>query len=293
MYSIRKKTSEKIFDAFNAVSMIFLAILFVYPLLYVIFASFSNPDLLLQHRGLLFWPRGFTTICYETISEHPLLLLSYRNTLLYVTLGTTLNMIFTVLAAYVVSRRDFIFAGAIMKLVVLTMFLSGGLIPTFLLVRDIGLYDSIWAIMILGLINPWNMILMRNAFMQIPSSLEDAARIDGAGHYMVLWNVVIPLSIPTLAVMVLFFAVGRWNSWFLEAVYFQNRELFPLQLIMREILIQNQMSEVVNTNDVESSQLAATIKYAAIVVATMPILCIYPFLQKYFVSGIIVGAVKG
>lgn len=292
MNTIKKKLPEKIFDYFNAITMIILCITFVYPLLYIIFASFSDPARLALHRGLLIAPLGFTTLCYTAISKHPLLLQSYANTLFYVTVGTGLNMIFTTLAAYVLSRRDFLYSKFIMKLVVLTMFISGGLIPFWILLRDLGFYNTIWAMLIPGLINPWNMILMRNAFMQVPTSLEESARIDGASHLKVLWNVIIPLTIPTIAVMILFFAVGRWNSWFDGAMFLKNRNLFPLQLIMREILIQNQISDVVNVNDVETSQIATTIKYAAITVSTIPILCVYPFLQKYFVTGVMIGAVK-
>jgi putative aldouronate transport system permease protein len=291
--TIKKKLSEKIFDYFNAIIMIILCITFVYPLLYIIFASFSDPARLSLHRGLLTAPLGFTTLCYTTIAKHPLLLRAYANTLFYVTVGTALNMLFTTLAAYVLSRRDFLYSKFIMKMVVLTMFLSGGLIPFWILLRDLGFYNTIWAMLIPGLINPWNMIIMRNAFMQVPASLEESARIDGASHLRVLWDVIVPLTTPTIAVMILFFGVGRWNSWFDGAMFLKNRNLFPLQLIMREILIQNQISDVVNVNDVETSQISTTIKYAAITVSTIPILCIYPFLQKYFVTGLMLGAVKG
>lgn len=293
MNIIKKKLSEKIFDYFNAIIMMILCITFVYPLLYIIFASFSDPARLSLHRGLLTAPLGFTTQCYTTIVKHPLLLRAYANTLFYVTVGTALNMLFTTLAAYVLSIRGFLYSKFIMKMVVLTMFLSGGLIPFWILLRDLGFYNTIWAMLIPGLINPWNMIIMRNAFMQVPASLEESARIDGASHLRVLWDVIVPLTTPTIAVMILFFGVGRWNSWFDGAMFLKNRNLFPLQLIMREILIQNQISDVVNVNDVETSQISTTIKYAAITVSTIPILCIYPFLQKYFVTGLMLGAVKG
>lgn len=293
MSKIKKSPSEQIFDVFNISFMILLSALFLYPLLYVVFASFSNPDLLMQHRGLLFSPKGFTTICYETIIKYPLLLTSYKNTIFYVTVGTFLNMFFTILAAFVVSRRDFMFSNFIMKMIIITMFLSGGMIPGWLLVRNLGMYNTIWAILIPGVINAWNMILMRNAFMQVPYSIEESAKIDGANELRILCSIILPLSLPTLAVMTLFFGVARWNAWFNAAIFLQNRNLFPLQLIMREILIQNQISDVMSGMDSADVQISMTIKYAAIVVSTLPILCLYPFVQKYFVKGMTVGAVKG
>lgn len=292
---VKRDLGELIFDYGNILFMFGLIAATLYPMLYILFASFSDPTLLSQHRGLLGGPLGFSTTAYQRVFENPNILTGYRNTIIYVTSGTLINMIMTTLGAYVLSRRNVLWREPIMFLIVFTMFFSGGLIPTFLLVgRALGWMNSPLALIIPGAIQTYNLIIMRTAFEAVPYELEEAARIDGANDFQILWRVYIPMVRPVLAVMVLFYAVAHWNSFFPAMIYLRNRELYPLQLILREILVQNSvqsMTTSVSSGDVE--MIAETIKYATIVVATIPILLIYPFLQRYFVKGVLVGAVKG
>jgi putative aldouronate transport system permease protein len=275
--------------------MLALVGLTLYPLLYVVFASFSDPTLLAQHRGLLAGPLGFSTAAYARVFENPNVLTGYRNTIFYVVTGTFINVALTTLGAFVLSRRNVLWKEPIMFLIVFTMFFSGGLIPTFLLVgRTLGWINSPLALIIPGAIQTYNLIIMRTAFQEVPYELEEAAKMDGANDFQVLWRIYLPLVKPVLAVMILFYSVAHWNSFFPALIYLRNRDLYPLQLILREILIQNSTSNMTTSaasGDME--MISETIKYATIVVATVPILLIYPFLQRYFVKGVLIGSIKG
>jgi len=266
----------------------------VYPILYVLFASVSDPGRLITHRGLLFWPLGFQLQGYERVFQNRMIVLGYRNTIMYASVGTCINIVMTSLAAFVLSRKRFYSRHFFMFLVTFTMFFSGGLIPTFLQVRSYGLFNTFWAMVLPNAMSAWNMILMRTAFLSIPDSLEESARIDGATNLTILVRIVMPLSTAILAIMILFYAVGHWNAWFNAMIYLRNRQRFPLQLVLREVLIAN-MTESMTADGGETAErqaLAEVIKYATIIVATVPILLIYPFLQKYFVKGVMVGAIK-
>ncbi len=292
---INKRTrSEKAMYALIILSMIVLMILTVYPFLYVLFASFSDPVALMQNRGPLLAPLGFSVAAYKAVLENPMILVGYRNTLFYVVVGTALNMAMTVLGAYALSRKNVMLKNPIMFLIIFTMFFHGGMIPSFLLVgQTLGMQDTPWALIIPGAISTWNLIVLRTAFEAVPVALEEAARIDGANDFQILWNVVLPMSLPALAVILLFYAVGTWNAWFGAMIYLRNRELYPLQLVLREILITSStenMTTGVSSGDV--MPIAETIKYATIIVATVPVLFVYPFLQKYFVKGVMIGAIK-
>lgn len=294
---MRKKGNlgDSLFGAINATFMIALMILCLYPLMYVAFASFSDPAALMQHRGLLLQPLGFTWTAYQLVLENPMVMLGYRNTLLYVIGGTALNLFMTSLGAYVLSRRNLLFKNPFMFMIVFTMFFSGGLIPTFLLVGNtLNLMDNPLALIIPTAISTYNLIIMRTAFEAVPYELEEAARIDGANDLQILWRVYLPLCKPVLAVMTLFYAVAHWNSFFPAMVYIRSREWYPLQLVLREILITNSTeSMLTGVSSVDAVPIGETIKYATIVVATLPILCIYPFLQRYFTKGVMIGAIKG
>ncbi len=291
---IRQSRGELVFSAVNVLLMLGLIIMTLYPLLYVAFASFSDPATLMTTRGLLFGPLGFTLDAYQRVFDNPMILTGYRNTLFYVFGGTALNLIMTMLAAYALSRRNVMFRRPLTLMIVFTMFFSGGLIPTFLLVgRTLNLMDTPWALILPGAIHTVNLIIMRTAFEGIPYELEEAARMDGANDFTILFRIVIPLSMPVVAVMILFYAVGHWNAFFSAMVYLRTRELYPLQLILREILISNStdvMTAGVASGDV--MPIGETIKYATIMVATVPILFVYPFLQRYFVKGVMIGAIK-
>jgi len=284
---------EKIFDTVNILFMIAICLVTLYPFVYVGFASVSDPGMLAQHRGLLWKPYGFSLNAYQSVFANPNVLSGYRNTLFYVVAGTALNLIMTALGAYFLSRRNVLFKNAIMFMIVVTMFFQGGLIPTFLLVSNLGLVDTPWAMIIPGAINTWNLIVMRTSFQAVPVSLEESAKIDGASEWTIMWRIVLPLSLPVIAVMILFYAVGHWNAWFNAMIYLRNRDLYPLQLILREILITNSIDNMTtDASGVDKMPIGETIKYATIIVATLPILVLYPFLQKYFVKGVMIGALK-
>jgi len=275
--------------------MIALMIVTVYPLLYAVFASLSNPADLMMTRGAILKPVGDVTLAaYQAVMDNPMILVGYRNTLFYVLVGTGLNLVMTVLGAYALSRKNVMFKNWIMLGIVFTMFFGGGLIPRYLLVsQTLNLQDNPLALILPGAVGTMNLIILRTAFETVPVALEEAARMDGANDLQILWSVIIPTSLPALAVITLFYAVAHWNAWFDAMLFLRNREWYPLQLILREILISGStatMTSGASASDV--MPLGETIKYATIIVATLPILCIYPFVQRYFVKGVMIGAIK-
>lgn len=292
---IKGSLGDHLFNAINAALMVALMIVTLYPLLHVAFASLSDPAALMRHRGIILAPLGFTLAAYELVLDNPMVMLGYRNTLLYVVAGTALNLVMTSLGAYALSRRNLLLKNPIMFLIVFTMFFSGGLIPTFLLVGNtLNLMDNPLALILPTAISTYNLIIMRTAFEAVPYELEEAARMDGANDIQILWRVYLPLCKPVLAVMTLFYAVGHWNAFFSAMVYLRSREWYPLQLVLREILITNSTdSMLTGISMVDAVPIGETIKYATIVVATLPILCVYPFLQRYFTKGVMIGAIKG
>lgn len=282
---------DKIFGAVIYGIMGILSFLCLYPMLHVIFASVSDPMQLMRHSGVLLHPLGFSAEGYKVVFQNPNIPASYLNTILYVTTGVSINIILTTMGAYALSRKGYMFKRSITFLIIFTMYFSGGMIPNFLLVKQLGLYNSIWALVLPGAISVWNMIVMKTSFQAIPLSLEESARIDGANDFVILWKIFLPVSKATIAVMLLFYAVGHWNSWFNAMIYLRDRSKYPLQLIMREILISNSSSGNV-IEDADTLFLQEVIKYATIVISTVPILCIYPFVQKYFMTGVMMGSLK-
>lgn len=291
--SENKTLGEKIFNIVNVAILLLLTLIFAYPIWYCLVASFSDPGRLLMYRGVLLKPLGFTLIGYKTVLSNPNVLVGYANTLFYVGVGTILGMLFTILGAYGLSRRNLMLKRPLMLLVVITMYVDCGLIPNFLLIRQLGLYDSRWAVIFATLITTYNMIVMRTAFSQIPRSLEESAMLDGANDFVILWRIILPVSKATIAVVALFIACGRWNAWFNASIFLRDREKYPLQLFLREILIANSTTANEGTSEDGIYFLEAIIKYCTIIVATIPILCVYPFVQKYFVTGVMLGSVKG
>lgn len=284
---------DRIFDTSNVVIMLFLMVITIYPFLFVAFASISRPSELIANTGILLWPQGFSLAAYDAVLKNPMILTGYKNTLFYVIVGTAYNIFMTSLGAYVLSRKNFFWKNIIMGMVVFTMFFGGGLVPTYLLMRQLNLVNTVWVLIIPGAISTMNLIIMRTSFQSIPDSLEESARMDGANDFTILMRIIIPLSIPTIAVMVLYYAVGHWNAWFNAMIYLRKRNLFPLQLVLRDILIQNSTDNMMTGNATDREAISETIKYATIMVATLPILMVYPFLQKYFVKGVMIGALKG
>ncbi|MDR1566004.1 MAG: carbohydrate ABC transporter permease [Treponema sp.] len=292
---IRKSVPEFFFDLFNVTLMGLLSLLFVYPLLYVVFASFSEPAELIKHSGLLLYPLGFSISGYRMVFSTPHVVRGYLNTGFYVAAGVAVNMLMSCLGAYVLSRKQLYIRRPLTLGIVFTMYFSGGLIPFFLVVKGLGLYNSRLALVLPVAINTWNMIIIRTAFSQIPASLEEAARIDGANDFTVLFRVIIPVAKSTIAVMVLFYAVQHWNAWFNAMIFLRDRSKYPLQLFLREVLLSGSLNNVNTTalsDDLENVLTLNLIKYCTIIISTAPILCIYPFLQKYFAKGVLIGSVK-
>lgn len=285
---------DRVFNAINYTLLILLVAATLYPLLYVLFASFSDSAQLLAHKGFLWKPVGFSLAAYESVLANPGIGIGFRNTLFIVVFGVTVNLFMTALGAYVLSRKNVMWNKVFMFLIVFTMFFGGGLIPMYLVVKGVGLLDSLWSTIIPFAVSTFNLIIMRTSFMGIPDSLEESAKIDGANHFTILFRIMIPLSMPVIAVMILYYAVDKWNGWFYASVFIKSRELFPLQLVLREILISNSTDSMsIGASAGDRFQIGETIKYATIIVATFPIMCVYPFLQRYFVKGVMVGSLKG
>ncbi|WP_411553130.1 carbohydrate ABC transporter permease [Paenibacillus lautus] len=288
--------SERIAGVFIYIILSFITLLVLYPLFFVLIASISAPETVMRGEVWL-WPKELSFVGYERLFANSDLMRGFMNTLLYTTTGTALNLLMTIAAAYPLSRADFNGRGIFTAIIVFTMFFSGGMIPNYLLVKELGMLDTIWAIIIPSAVSVWNIIIMRTFFQSsIPKEMQEAAFIDGASNMRVLWRIVLPLSGPILAVMVLFYAVGHWNSYFSALIYLSDRANYPMQLFLREILVQGQMQEMVDISDdslARSLMDAEAIKYAAVIVTNLPMLLLYPFLQKYFVKGVMIGAIKG
>ena len=290
---IKEGPASVLFDAVNVLLLAVILAVTVYPILYVIFASFSNGDRLLAHSGLLWKPLGFTAAGYKMVFKDPMIVRGYLNTIFVVVVGSFVSMAITILASYFLARKEVVGQKAIMIYIIITMFFSGGMIPFYFTVRSLGLYNSIWALVFPSAVNTFNLIVMKTNFQGVPDGLIEAAVLDGADHFIILASVVLPLVKPILAVISLYYIVGRWNEWFYAMMFLQDRVKYPLQLVLRGILIANDTNAMsAGTGFGDQEAVSESIKYGVIVVATVPILCIYPFLQKYFVKGTMVGAVK-
>lgn len=295
MVRLRESKTDRAFNVFNYVFLTIVALLVIYPLVFVLSASFSNPENVISGEMWL-WPKEFTLDAYEKVFQNKDIINGFINTLKYTVFGTILNVIMTILAAYPLSRRDLKGRGFIMAFIVFTIFFSGGLIPTYLLIRDLGMLNTFWVMVIPNAVAVWNIIIMRTFFQSIPRELDESAMIDGAGNLRVLWSIVLPLSFPVIAVMVLFYSVGHWNSYFQALIYLQDQDKFPLQLILRQILIQGQTDDMIKATSESflAQQLSVEgLKYAVLIVANLPMLMLYPFLQRYFVKGVMIGSLKG
>lgn len=291
----RKTLGDIIFDIFLHAFMLGMILIMVLPMVHVIMASLSNSTEVLKAEGLMLLPKDFTTAAYEMVAKNPNIFSGYRTTLLVVVCGTFISIIITSLGAYVLSRKKLMWGNTILGIIMFTMFFSGGMIPFYLTVNNtLHLGDSIWALILPSCLSTWNLIVMRTSFSQIPDSLVESAQIDGANDFIILFRIVLPSSMAIVAVMILFYGVSYWNSWFNAVLFIKSRSKYPLQLILREILVNNNTDEMLTSVALaERDSIGESIKYATVVVSTLPILCVYPFLQKYFVKGVMVGAVKG
>ena len=290
----KRTLGEKIFNVFNVLFIFAVALICLYPIYYVCMASFSASNLLMAHRGPLLKSLGFSWKAYTSVLKNPMVAIGFKNTFFILVCGTACSMLLSILGAYFLSRKDVKWKNFIMIMITFTMYFSGGIIPFYLTVTGLGLDNSLWAAIIPSAINTFNLIILRTGFQTIPDELEDSAKIDGAGHLRFLWKICVPLIKPTLAVILLYYSVGYWNSWFYASMFLNDRKLFPMQLVLREILIMSDassMTTMVSSGEVEA--ISETIKYAIIMIATLPILFIYPFLQRFFEKGIMIGAIKG
>ncbi len=296
-YYGKRSIGGTVFDIGNVIFMVFLMVITIYPFLYVLFASISNPLLLMSHQGFLLGPVGFSLRGYEYVFKNDGILNGYAITLFVVVVGSACNMLFSLLFAYVLSRRNLMFHSPITFIAVFTMYFGGGMIPSYIVVNTLGLIDSLWSLILPGLISTWNVIILRTAFRSVPYELEESGKLDGAGDLRTLVSILIPLIVPTIAAITLFYMVGHWNSWSNALIYIKNPEKYPLQLVLRSLLIRNQTGGATSGEAYyepgEDYAVRLLLQYAAIIVSIVPIICVYPFLQKYFTKGVMIGAVKG
>ena len=295
---IRKSPGRIVFEIINTIFMILFAAVCLAPILHVVFASFSDPILLTQNTGLIIWPLSdethpLTFKGYQIIFNNNSLIRGYANTIFYVGVGTFISLCFTTLGAYCVSRKKTLWLKYLMILITITMFFNGGLIPLYLVVKKLGMINTRWMMLIPMAISVFNLIIVRTSFISLPDSLEESAQLDGAGHITILVKIVVPLCKATLAVIALFYAVQKWNEYFFAMIFLTERPLYPLQVILREILVESNQSSISYDSSSSLDKYKTLVEYCTIVVATLPILCIYPFIQKYFVTGVMIGSIKG
>ena len=298
---ISNSPSDKAFDIVNIFIMVVLLFIFVWPLWFVIISSFSNPFDVWKGNVLL-WPSGFTLKGYTEMFRYEPIWIGYRNNIFYTVVGTLINMVMTVLCAYPLSRKDWLPRKFWLKYCLITMYISGGLIPTYLVIRNLHMTNTIWAIMIPGALSFYNALIVRSYFSNsIPNDLQEAAELDGANPMQYLVRVVLPLSKPVLAVVCLYYAVGHWNDYYTALIYISDRRLIPLQTALREVLISSaSIANLLHNADSNTAmqmqqrmELAQSLKYTSIIAGIIPMMIVYPFVQKYFVKGVMVGAIKG
>jgi len=289
--------NDRIFDMLVYIAMVFVLIVVVYPLLYVVSCSLSNPARILTNDIILF-PKELTFDSYTSVIKENRLGRGYLNTIVYTVLGTVINLALTATGAYALSCKKMKGRKFFTKMILFTMLFSGGLIPTYLVVNNLKLLNTMWSIILPNAIGVTNFIIMKNSFENsIPDELKEAASVEGCSDIGIFWRIVLPLSKPILAVMVIFYGVGHWNEYFNALLYITDRTKQPLQVVLRDILISNELTEMMgNVSQLDSqSRLAAAegMRYSTIVVSSLPVILLYPFFQKYFVKGVMVGAVKG
>lgn len=299
--AVKESGRDKLFLIFNYIYVFLAFIIVAYPVIYMISASISDPKLVGSGEMWL-WPKGITFEGYQRVFQNSSIWTGYGNTILYTVVGTAINLFVTLPAAYALSRKDFLGRNFFMGMFLVTMFFGGGLVPSYLLVKELGMVNTMWAIVIPSAASIWNIIVSRTFFQSsIPKELQEAAQIDGCTNLRLFMKIILPLSMPIIAVMALFYGVGNWNSYFSALIYLNEAEKYPLQLVLRQILVLQEMSAqgggAMDASTASAlnnkAEIAALVKYAVIIVATAPIIAIYPFLQRYFVQGVMIGSVKG
>ena len=291
----RRSTADIIFVTINYVLLIVCCIIVLYPIYYMFIISISDGYAVLRGE-VKFFPVGINFSSYKAVLESPDIPKSYLNTVIYTVVGTFINVAMTAMCAYPLSRKKFFGRNVFAFMIIFTMFFDAGMIANFMVVDQLNLTNKIWAIVLPGAINAWYMVIMRTFFQQIPEEIYESAHLDGAGDFVIFGKIVLPLSVPTIMTMVLFYAVGHWNSWFNALIYLDDKAKYPVQLIMRNIVLSGETTAL-SSSAASMSQdvgiVATNVKYAVVFVTMLPILLVYPFIQKYFVKGIMVGALKG
>lgn len=293
---ITRSKGDRLFAWINYTILFVFMIVVLYPLVYIVSASFSDPSAVISGEVWL-WPVNPSLEGYKAVFGYKMVWTGFANSIFYTVAGTFINIVMTLLAAYPLARKDLYGRGPIMFLFLFTMMFSGGLIPTYLIVKNLGMLNTVWAMLLPGALGIWNMIITRTYFQTtIPDELLEAAQIDGCNDFKFVWSIVIPLSGPIIAVNALFYAVGHWNQYFSALIYLSDQQLYPLQIVLREILIQNQVDPTIISDVTELARrqsLSELLKYSLIVVATFPLMAVYPFVQKHFVKGVMIGSLKG
>lgn len=287
-----RSVSAKVFEAVVHIVMICVVLLTLLPVIHVISISFSSAAAI-SRGDVGLWPVEFSVSAYTAIFKSGNVPRSFLNSVYYTALGTAINMLLTTMMAYPLSRTYLTFRKFYNVLVLITMFFSGGLIPTFLTVKNLGLYNTVWAIVLPGAISTWNLIITRTFFMGLPAELEESAQLDGANDFTIFARIILPLSKASIATIALFYGVGHWNNWFSGMIYFKNSKSYPLQTILRSIVINSEVSDEITVDEVINSISAEGIKYSTLVVSMVPMMAVYPFIQKYFVKGVMIGSLKG
>ncbi len=293
--AIRRTRADRAFDLMDYIFLTIAFLLVAYPLYFVVIASVSDPIAVYEGRVILY-PIKPTLEGYRRILSYSTLFTGYKNTLLYTLVGTSINVVLTITAGYALSRKELVGRNVMMMGVMITMIVSGGMIPNYLLVRSLKIYNTMWALILPGAVSTWNLIVTRTFFQQtIPDELREAADLDGCSDTAFFLRVVLPLSTSIIAVMILFYAVNHWNSYFNALIYLSSTAKYPLQLVLRNILIVNTLDDMVNDVATQAAQqrMGDLIKYGMIIISSLPLLILYPFLQKYFVQGVMIGAIKG
>ncbi len=293
---LKRTRGEKIFAVFNTFGLLLLSVIFVLPIWHVLMGSISDPLKISAHSGLILAPIGQMTMGgYRLVFNNASIVRAYGYTIMYVALSTGIGLVLNILAAYVMSRKNLYWGKLFSFIVLFTMMFNGGLVPTFIQIRNLKMLNTIWAVILPSALSAYNIIIMRTSFAGIPEEMLEAARIDGAGHTRILLQIVLPVSKAIIMVIVLFYGVLHWNEWFNAAIYLpQARSKFPLQLVLREIVLLSSENSIVADADGQDVMIyRPLIKYATIMVSVIPMMALYPFVQRYFVSGVMIGSVKG
>lgn len=289
-----RNMGRRLFLICNYILLGLITLICLMPMWHTLAASLSSPVELNANKGLMFFPVGEITFKgYEIVFANPSIWKSYLNTLMYVVGGTVLGISMTALGAFTLSRSYFMPANTLMLLIVFTMLFNGGMIPNYVLILKLGLFNSAWALLLPAAINVFHLIILRAAFQGVPAALEESAKLDGANEMQIFLRIILPVSKASIAVIVLFIAVMHWNSWFPASLYLTDRAKYPLQIILREILIEGNTNMTSGGANAAISIYKSLIKYCTVMVSTLPILCVYPFIQKYFAKGVMIGAIKG